>query len=576
MFEILAKIYNGRELVKYEVLDKNTGKHMILSIEQTYGLAMSGALINASYNEKNNNLSGKNNYDLRTLPRKQDRISKNKTSLKCLIGRELLDNVNIAKTEYKKERYLVNRLMYYLNNPCKGKICMLYGLRRTGKTVMMKHAVYNLINNGITNVAFITVTEQTSLAHLYNKINELVKSDYKYIFIDEITAISGFIQSSALLADAYATSDIHIIIAGTDSLVLELAGRDNLYDRYIKIDTSYISYKEYEYLNNGVSILDYMRLGGTLVSDTFYNNEKTKDYINTSITNNIINSLIRANNKKEHQRLLELEQRGLLSKAIEQTISSANNELTLNVIVSTYINEDLGSAKQLMEKVFDIDSTLDTEEVEERVRYKLRVLKDFDTEINPQYIEDLQDFLEEIGVLQIYTRYIGKNNGYIKVKVPLFVQSGLRYRQMINLVESLSETGSFFNIPKQIRKQFIDKIIQDIEGNLLEHIILLNCLNKYKDRKVEVTQLNYNGKEIDMIIHDDNIVDLYEIKRNSNIVDKQYRWLENEQFNNYIEDMYGCKIRNRIVLYLGGNNIINSNNGYKIYYKNISEFLKQL
>ncbi|MEE1504099.1 MAG: hypothetical protein UGF89_07645, partial [Acutalibacteraceae bacterium] len=51
----------------------------------------------------------------------------------------------------------------------------------------------------------------------------------------------------------------------------------------------YIGYKEYTHLNPEASILDYIHVGGVLPADIFYNEEKTKDYINTAISGNIIN-----------------------------------------------------------------------------------------------------------------------------------------------------------------------------------------------------------------------------------------------------------------------------------------------
>ena len=77
MFEIISKIYNGTELVKYEVLDRNTNRVKIISVETVQGLAMAGSLINAKYNEKSRTLKGINGHDLRTLPKKQERVKKN-------------------------------------------------------------------------------------------------------------------------------------------------------------------------------------------------------------------------------------------------------------------------------------------------------------------------------------------------------------------------------------------------------------------------------------------------------------------------------------------------------------------
>ena len=73
---------------------------------------------------------------------------------------------------------------------------------------------------------------------------------------------------------------LKVIISGTDLLLLELMSYYKLYDRCIKIHTTYIGYKEYNYIfNNNVDIMDYIRRGGVLVRSTFYDDTHTNDYI---------------------------------------------------------------------------------------------------------------------------------------------------------------------------------------------------------------------------------------------------------------------------------------------------------
>lgn len=84
---------------------------------------------------------------------------------------------------------------------------------------MMFHAIKCLLADRHEDVAYITLTEQDSLSALYQLIDDLVEKEIRYLFIDEITAVNGFIQSCALLADKYARFGIHIVIAGTDSFI---------------------------------------------------------------------------------------------------------------------------------------------------------------------------------------------------------------------------------------------------------------------------------------------------------------------------------------------------------------------
>lgn len=574
MFEVTAKIYNGDQLIKYEVLDNNTKIKKVMSVEMVQGLAVAGALINAKFNERSRSLTGINGYDLRNLPKRQEKIKKDNTN-RCnyMYGNKLLSFVDNNLSLYSKERYLVEDIMNFLSSPSNGKICALYGLRRTGKTVMMYHAIKRLFNEGNKNIAFISLTENDSLALLFKNLQKLVDKGIKYIFIDEITSVNGFIQSSAILADTYAKMGIHIVIAGTDSYVINIASQNNLYDRLIKINTTYIGYKEYTHLNPEASILDYIHVGGVLPADIFYNEEKTKDYINTAISGNIINSLIRANNRKQYKHLMELDDRGLLRKAIEQAIESSNEELTTGVITRSYENATLGSAKQLMEHIFNIDAVLDTAEVEERIRYKLSIVKEFASEINEEYIQELKDFLVAIGAIKMYHRYVLSNKRIRKIDVPIFVQPGLRYNQTVALLNSLCESTSYFELDKSIRDKFWNKIIEDVEGNLIEHEVLLSELMKHDGKEIEITQLICDSKEIDMVIHNSKTAYLFEIKRNHNALDNQAKWLTNKEVNDCIKKLFGCTVNKKIVLYLG-EDTTKIVAGEKIIYKNIDSFLK--
>lgn len=545
-------------------------KRHIFTIDQVYALAIAGELENVTYDKRREHIKGVNGNDLRTLPRKQEKKQSHNNNLDIITGK-MLSKYVINNTQGYKERFLISELMNFLNSPCTGKICALYGLRRTGKTVMMLHGIKRLLSQNITDVAYITLTEASKLSALYRVIDKLIKKGIRYIFIDEITAVNGFIQSSALLSDVYAKYGVHLVIAGTDSFVLELAGRNNLYDRMYKINTTYIGYKEYSYLMGGTSILEYIRMGGVLPADIFYDSYRTHRYIDTAISNNIINSLLRAHNEREYGHLLELESRGLLKKAIEQAIMLSNNELTAQKITAIYKNGELGSAKELMEAVFDIDGTLDTEEIEDKVRYRLSIVKQFDTDINPEYIEELKDFLEEIGVTKSYFVYA---NGKEK-KVTLFVQPGLRYNQTTELLRELCNSESFFDIPKKIRDDFFNKIIQDVEGNLMEHEAILSELIRFEtDKQMLVTQVDYQSKEIDMALIKDNTASIFEIKRSSKVVEQQCKWLINKEINNHIEKFFGCKIINRNVLYLGDNKRVTIN-GIVVDYININKFISR-
>lgn len=563
-YKVIAKLFDGKNLVGYEVYSVSENKSINVNLNDIKALALSGSLINAKYNNKTRLLTGINGYDMRKLEHKNLKTKNNDTV--CYVGDQAIRYAKQLTNRYSNKRYLWTDLMKYLKSDNR-KVCALYGLRRTGKTVLM---LQSLIDIKSKSVAYMTLTDNNSMHQVLSNVKRLVDLGIKYIFIDEITEVTGFIHGCALLADAYTSIGVRIVISGTSSYAIELASRQQLYDRVIKMNTSYISYNEYCHLLGDTSVLDYIRLGGLLSTDSFYNKTSAKHYIDTAITHNIESSLEKLSSNR-YADLMNLADRGLLSKAIEQAVQSSNGELTTDVISRVYRNYDLGSAKQLLGMKFDIQNKLDEKEITDRIRYKFRVLLNCDTEITSKHIDELSSILQEIGVFITYDKYTGK--GMNKHTVYLFVQPGLRYRQTVDLIDSICESESFRSLSRDARMELKRTIINDTEGQMLEQLVLVDRLWKYMNNEsITVTQYTSNGKEIDMIIQTEGGAYLYEVKRSTKVVGEQAKWLVDDSFNKEIEFNFG-KILGRCVIYTGKTTDIVYKNKH-IQYINVADYLK--
>lgn len=573
-----AKIYENNLLDKYEVVGTISGESYYLSVDQIKLLASKELVYGVKLDSKHNKLYG-TTVDLRKLKRINKKFARNivDSMPNVLVGIELKDFVDRNIKDFR-ERYLVNDIVKFCNNHNSEenhKICIVHGLRRTGKTIAMLHTISRLKN--YSKSMYLSLNNSVSVSDLFQILNKLMDKGIKYVFLDEISEIDGIMLGCAQLSDFYAKMGLKIIISGTDSLLLEMMSQSKLFDRCIKIHTTYTGYKEYNYLfKNSIDIMDYIRRGGVLVRSTFYSETHTNDYINSAISDNIQNSLVRSNNKHEYKNLLELDFRGLLKKAIEQSIASSNEELTARVIADEYKNGDLGSAKQLVEQQFNINMSLDIFEIEELVRYYLGVARFYDGRITDECVLDLKYFFEVMGVLKTYKKYVDKRSQIVKVESSLFVQPGLRYNQGIVLFRSMLDSDTYRSLSYDIREALKDKLIEDLEGNILEHTVLIALLEEQKRYKdLTVTQFRNKGMEVDIVVKNKDSVDLYEVKRNKNIVARQYKWLINKELCESIEWTIGGKVRNRYVLYLGeGKNI--TDGGYTIKYRNVSDFLKAL
>ena len=160
-----------------------------------------------------------------------------------------------------KKRSCMKILDFYLENNCTSRVCLLYGLRRTGKTTMLLQAISKL---PLDKTVYIKIMPSDDLSALERDMRKLQNAGYKYIFIDEVTLLKDFIDSSSLFSDIYAAMGMKIVLSGTDSLGFLLSTSDELYDRAYTIHTTFIPFQEYSRLLGICDIDEYIRYGGTL------------------------------------------------------------------------------------------------------------------------------------------------------------------------------------------------------------------------------------------------------------------------------------------------------------------------
>ena len=191
------------------------------------------------------------------------------------------------KTDKFKKRDCFLLLEHFFSESYDGKVLIIYGLPKTGKTTLMLQKIKMLPKD---KVAYIKIKETDNMKMLCKDLDRLKAEGYKYIFIDEITLMEDFISQAALLSDIYACMGMKIIISGNDSLCFCLARKEELYDRCSVIHKTYSFYKEYARLFNDKSINNYLEHGGKLESaDTpyensvFYDPASMKNYIDKSI-----------------------------------------------------------------------------------------------------------------------------------------------------------------------------------------------------------------------------------------------------------------------------------------------------
>lgn len=506
----------------------------------------------------------------------------------------LKNRVNTVLNNKKERTKIVSKIDEYCNNDNYEHILGLYGLRRTGKTIAMFHAIKKLIDKG-EKVGYLLLDSNVNMLELTSFIKKQEeKYKIKYWFLDEVTLVPEFIEKGANLYDmAYGNSKM--ILAGTDSYSFSKASEDSLYDRIDFINTTNIDFKEYYELLPNESYIDFIRFGGTFSPDEFYTQEKVNKYIETSLTENLIHTLnnLYVQHLDEYSQIYGWKENNKINQAIEQVIKNENNELVESILMEEFKSElplTLKNLKKDHDNSIDLTSIfpkIKISELDKELRKRLKltdIIKQED--IGNQAVIQLQNFLQAVHVLRIYKRYDGRQ----RIDAYLMRLSGLRYNQTNELIKTLLDDETFISLNSNQKEALLKKLKETVEGFLIEHNILNTLLDLVEnntkpgeENKLKITQVrkdyivnnNTQDREIDILIinRETKEMDLYEVKRNTEFKENENfwaKWLINKEFcDDLEEDIMGYKIRNRYLLYLGKNEDRNLNE-----LKEKDEFLK--
>ena len=134
---------------------------------------------------------------------KSERIEKDHIfKADVMLGENLKSYVK-AVANYKK-RNLYKNICDYVYGDIRDRVFILYGLRRTGKTTLIRQVIAEMNDEDFSKTAFIQVSDGIGLSDINQDFKYLMNSGYKYVFIDEVTLIEDFIEGAALFSDIFA------------------------------------------------------------------------------------------------------------------------------------------------------------------------------------------------------------------------------------------------------------------------------------------------------------------------------------------------------------------------------------
>ena len=465
-----------------------------------------------------------------------------------------------------------------------GKICILYGLRRTGKTTLLFQMLSEL---PIEKTAYIKVQTIDDMSRLTKDLKVLFELGYRYVFIDEITLLSDFIDTAAVLSDVFSMMGMKIVVSGTDSLGFAMANRDELYDRSVMIHTSFIPFREYARLLNICSVDSYIEYGGTLKMENmsfddpdaafdevaFRDDESTRKYIDTAISRNIQHTLKNDHYGEYFNQLRELYEKGELTNVINRIVQHMNHRFVLRVVEDEFKSHDFGSAKELL--LHDLPAERATvlydvneKQILERLKAIIEVKEKSETTvpITQEHIDKVKKYLLMLDlIVNCPERYeSGKQAEHI-----VFSQPGMRYAIAKALVYSLMQDAYFASISEADKAYITGKILDDVKGRMLEDIVLL-VVRKTAPSTMEAFKFKFDaGGEFDMVIYDKASKNcrIYEIKHSTEANEKQSLHLRDAEKCQIVEKRFG-PISGKFVLYRGKDTFAEG-----VQYLNVENFL---
>lgn len=482
-----------------------------------------------------------------------------------------------------RRRECFQQLCDYVYGDPQDKVFILYGLRRTGKTTMIRQIFAEMRDTELVKAAFIQITAKDTLADVNRDLKILEAHGFSYVFLDEVTLMEDFIEGAALFSDVFAACGMKIVLSGTDSLGFLFTEDEQLYDRCVLLHTTFIPYREFETVLGIHGIDEYIRYGGTMSlggihyneNSTFASKKKTDEYVDTAIARNIQHSLRCYQYEGHFRHLRDLYDKNELTSAINRVVEDINHRFTLEVLTQDWKSHDLGiSASNLRrdrENPTDILDRIDLMAMTNSLRKLLEIrnkaeqtieLDDIHVAEIKEYL-DLLDLTREIDVLHL-------PDVSTKSSRTVIAQPGLRYAQADELIRSLLLDETFSALSLAERTVVQERILTEIKGRMLEDIVLLET--KLTNLKKQVFVLQFPIGEFDMVVFDPEAgsCQIFEIKHSEEAVSQQYRHLVNEEKCAQTEHRYGS-ITGKFVLYRGKSRVVDG-----IPYQNVEEYLRNL
>ena len=247
----------------------------------------------------------------------------------------------------KREKYLKNIRGFYDQDLIK----VITGIRRCGKSTLLKQIIDELKENGVNQERIIYINfEDIEMSFIKNDmdlnsyIKKHIKDDEKYyLFFDEIQNV---IDWEKAVNSFKATKNVSIFITGSNSNLLSGELATLLSGRYVSFKIQPFSFKEVCQLK-GIedkgeiekAFEDYIKWGGMPQRFYFKNEQETKNYLMDLYDSIVVKDIISRYKVKDVE---------LLNKILEYLMSTPAQQFSVTNIVNYLKNENRNCSNETL------------------------------------------------------------------------------------------------------------------------------------------------------------------------------------------------------------------------------------
>lgn len=470
-------------------------------------------------------------------------------------------------------RYALGSIIDFINNAPLGHVCAVYGLRRTGKTVLLMQAFRYCKEHSIPARMF-TIPEDHGITidDLCRKLDCLIEEGIKVALIDEITFIEDFQKRGSRLANEYASKRLAIIIAGTNSLGIYMAGKSTLLGRLCRVDTSYMPFREFKMLFPDKSLEEYMHTACAIGLDNPTYAE-THNYIDDSIVTNILQSYEHAKNDLAYKDLQGIARSQDLGSLILRIIDGFSAKLLTSAMINTpFRSQILGRGVSLYKQhnqgvvdtgdklIYDGNVIMNKLNTMDKFVHALSLKRKPVEAISDDVLSILYKYLECIGVLHFTEPRLSPEDDVVVCQQWWLVLQCAEY-----LISTITDEGLRNTINNDVHGRLLEQIVQRDTTFMRNISARKRTLAKYANTK-GITR-DSTAIEIDLVVANENLYyDLYEIKWSKERIAAQARHLLSQE----VSDAF--KIKSRNIIY-NGETCVENYGGIEVNYINAEEYL---